>query len=250
MIGHFPPLRSARDVFRGPTLVVSPHPDDEVIGAGGTLAHLTRERIAVHVLQLTDGAGGDPQARFCDIGARRCREDRQALATLGIDTSRGLAFPDGSLELRVDDLVDALADEVGRFVPRHVIAPSPLEAHADHRAAAEAVRRLCAHGRHTAVDSVFFFGVNTPVPANVLIDITDVLATKERALAAYESQLAYVDLQSKVRAIDVSRTVNIELGEVVACEAFVWLEVSRVTEFFSVAEHLKRVLSTNGSGTA
>ena len=39
------------------TLVVAAHPDDEVLGAGGTIARLRQEGSQVRVLFLSDGVG-------------------------------------------------------------------------------------------------------------------------------------------------------------------------------------------------
>ena len=42
-------------------LVIAPHPDDEVFGCGGMLAHHAAQGATVRVLVLTDGAGGAPE---------------------------------------------------------------------------------------------------------------------------------------------------------------------------------------------
>src|SRR5438552_16950163 len=62
-------------------LVVAPHPDDEVLAAGGLMARILRQPGTVHVVVATDGEAGVNRTRAPDLGdARReigrasCRE--------------------------------------------------------------------------------------------------------------------------------------------------------------------------------
>jgi LmbE family N-acetylglucosaminyl deacetylase len=57
---RFPPLEDPALLPRR-VLVVAPHPDDEVLGCGGMIAWHAARGDAVAVLELTDGAGGDPK---------------------------------------------------------------------------------------------------------------------------------------------------------------------------------------------
>src|SRR5262245_30184806 len=75
----------------GPVLVVAPHPDDETIGCGATLALHARRGDTVHVVVVTDGELGDPRGLFArdDGGAGsyvelRRDECRRALQALGV----------------------------------------------------------------------------------------------------------------------------------------------------------------------
>ena len=92
-------------------LVVAPHPDDEVIGAGGLMQRVQAGGGKVHVVYLTDGEGypegveleehgKTPTAGdFRDYGRRREREARTALGALspGDHATTFLSFPDGGL---------------------------------------------------------------------------------------------------------------------------------------------------------
>ena len=92
-------------------LVIAPHPDDEMLAAGGLIQHVVDARGAVLVIYLTDGDGYPEgvQARehvavptaddYRDFGKRRQHEAREALEALklGGSTYRFLGFPDGGL---------------------------------------------------------------------------------------------------------------------------------------------------------
>ncbi|HEY1909424.1 MAG TPA: PIG-L family deacetylase [Vicinamibacterales bacterium] len=94
-------------------LVIAPHPDDEVLGAGGLMQRVYEGGGAIRVVYLTDGDGypegvqeedhiESPTADdYRGYGRRRRREARAALTTLGLGTSAYtytfLSFPDGGL---------------------------------------------------------------------------------------------------------------------------------------------------------
>lgn len=94
-------------------LVVAPHPDDEVLGAGGLIQRVLARGGTVDVLLVTAGDGYPDAVRgetglaspvasdFVAYGARRIAETRAALDALGGSPGRVrvtvLGFPDGSL---------------------------------------------------------------------------------------------------------------------------------------------------------
>jgi len=92
-------------------LVIAPHPDDEVLGAGGLIQHVREAGGEVRVVYLTNGdayrAGVRLEQRavkisakdFRGYGRRRQKEARAALTTLGLDGDAAtfLSFPDQGL---------------------------------------------------------------------------------------------------------------------------------------------------------
>lgn len=124
-------------------VVVAPHPDDEVLGCGGTLALLARASREVLVLGLTDGEACYPGSSRWPPGplAIRRREERlEGLRRLGVE-SEPLSFfiPDGDVSAVEDELSDRIHD---------VLRPSDVvlttwrrDGHPDHEAAGRAAVR-------------------------------------------------------------------------------------------------------------
>lgn len=93
-------------------MVVAPHPDDEVLGAGGLISHYVERGEPVNVILITNGDGFVQDAEryylalevsapeYINLGYRRMRETLDALAILGVGAEhvRFLGFPDGGLE--------------------------------------------------------------------------------------------------------------------------------------------------------
>src|SRR5690348_11501617 len=93
----------------GRILVVSAHPDDEVLGAGGLIASLVATQARLTFLTVTDGEASHPHAPPCMLGqlpAMRSRELRAALQVLGIDEPivDRLCLPDSGVAAHSDRL--------------------------------------------------------------------------------------------------------------------------------------------------
>ncbi|HEY0624478.1 PIG-L family deacetylase [Sphingomonas sp.] len=132
-------------------LIVAPHPDDELIGAAGLIAHLLRRGTSVHVAVATDGAASHPNSRKWPrrrLIAARQMETRRALHRLGVmpGSIHFLGLPDG--RTTVDDCRRALVREIRRL-PRLdlIVGPTRDDAHPDHRAVAIALETTARHAR-------------------------------------------------------------------------------------------------------
>jgi LmbE family N-acetylglucosaminyl deacetylase len=113
--------------------IVSPHPDDEVLGAGGLIRQWVRSGRPLTLLSITDGEGAYPDWKGLDQ-VRRAELDR-ALATLcGTSLIRvGLRVPDGRVREHTRILraaLEALVDNDSTL-----IAPYESDGHPDHDAA-------------------------------------------------------------------------------------------------------------------
>lgn len=161
-------------------LVVAPHPDDEVLGCGGLLARLARAGAEVDVLVLTDGAAVEPEpAPALDVVAARAAECRAAAARLGVAHVRFLGLPDGHLSERRADLQVALTAVLAEARPQWLLAPSPLDHHADHRAAGHAARTAAEASPEVGLG---FYAVYGALRFHALVEIGAAIEDKIAAL--------------------------------------------------------------------
>jgi LmbE family N-acetylglucosaminyl deacetylase len=116
-------------------VVVVPHPDDEVLGAGGLIGRLVARGTPVEIVAVTDGEGshpGSPAAAGVDLPARRAAERAEALRRLtgGTLPLTRLGLPDGAVAAHEDQLRATLAGLLG---PDAVcLAPWCHDGHPDH----------------------------------------------------------------------------------------------------------------------
>lgn len=210
------PLPQTLDLTRAnKVLVFVPHPDDETLGCGGTLARLAA-LCRVKAVLVTDGsgAGGLPDG----AGVVRQGEFVRALARLGVTDSIQLNQPDGSFEAGADleRGVLALLDE---YQPDWVFLPSPLDYHRDHVRIAAFLEPLCR--RAHSVKQLLFYEIWAPIPATHVVDITEHAETKRKALSEHATAMVCGDY---LRAVDgLNRYRGLYLGKDKLAEAF-WVE--------------------------
>ena len=174
-------------------LVLAPHPDDEVIGCGGTLLDVAERGGAVTIVQVTDGSDS---AAFID-------EPEHVRRQVRLDEAQAVASAIGARELvclRADnrnlratpELVDAFVAVLARTRAGTVFAPSFIDIHPDHqtvlRLLAEAMRQL-----GTPLPDVALYEVWSLVPHHVVHDVTARMPKIEELLLLYETALKIDD---------------------------------------------------------
>ena len=182
------------------TVVVSPHPDDEILATGGLLAMLAREGAEVCVVAVTEGGGSHAgSARWPEplLVSQRRAESLEGLARLGLapHTREALEVPDGQVRAHMHTLVCWLRqflrpDDV-------VLSTWALDGHPDHEASAQATAMACSNvgARHVEVP-VWMWHWASPNDTRVhwqrmvrLPLSADAMNRKQLALSAHSTQL-------------------------------------------------------------
>jgi len=187
-------------------VILAPHPDDDVIAAGGLIQRVLAARGDVHVLFITDGENNPWPQRYLERklfignadrakwGSMRRAEALCSLASLGVPEGLAtfLAFPDqgiAALARRRDlRLHDRLRDIVGQIQPTLIVSPSSFDMHSDHRA-------IAYYLHNAAPDSaITTYVIHGSAPADRLlckIELTQCdLQRKREGVECHQSQLA------------------------------------------------------------
>jgi LmbE family N-acetylglucosaminyl deacetylase len=180
-----------------PTIVLAPHPDDETLGAGGLIARLCRQGVAVTVVAITDGEHAyDDTPNLADV---RVPEQMEALCRLGIPEPMVHRFqlPDrdvSACEHRLVTLLLALVEP-----GMHVVAPWQYDFHPDHEATGRAASRV-ARIKGASLTSYLFWTWHRGTPEILdglsleKLSLSDEeLRTKLHALDAHTSQFEHPD---------------------------------------------------------
>ena len=94
-------LPIARPLAWRSVVVVAAHPDDEVLGAGGTMAMLAAGGVRLRLIAVTDGEGSHPGTDPAGIARTRIAESVTALDRLGAGVPAGWPATSGSFEAGV-----------------------------------------------------------------------------------------------------------------------------------------------------
>jgi LmbE family N-acetylglucosaminyl deacetylase len=177
----------------GPVVVVSPHPDDEVLAAGGTVQRLVLAGAAVTVISLTDGEAADPgDPSLGDIRRAELRSAVDRLALASIEVVR-IGLGDGRLASMPPEHLLASIERAGGPAATW-IAPLPDDGHPDHDAAGRAAMTVAGRtGARLWQYAVWAWhwgrDVDLPLARAVRVDLDDlVLARKRHAIDEFRSQ--------------------------------------------------------------
>ena len=202
----------------GRVMFVAAHPDDPEFLAGGTIARLAKEGREITYVVVTNGNKGSGDRTMTPERLALIRQDEQRAAarTLGVEDVRFLGYDDGEVEdsraLRLD-----VTREIRRARPDLLITMNPhrtynlYASHRDHRIVAGVVLdcvyplardhmafpELLPEFEPHKVREVYLMQWEKP---DVVVDVTETIDMKIKALACHKSQFAnFSDVEKWVR---------------------------------------------------
>jgi LmbE family N-acetylglucosaminyl deacetylase len=182
-------------------MVISPHPDDESIGCGGTILKHVAEGDVVQIELLTSGEKGGHDLHEADVVRIREQEAAAVAEILGVEYIEFYRQPDGHLRVS-RPLASRLAQRIRDCKPSIIYAPHAAEQHPDHRVI---VRLLQCALRLLDLDEpprVLAYEVWTPLQQlDEIVDITPYIETKLKAIAAYSSQMRIMDFAAAAEGL-------------------------------------------------
>jgi LmbE family N-acetylglucosaminyl deacetylase len=225
-------------------LILSPHPDDESLGCGGTIRLLLLRKTPVKVIFLTSGEKADPSHRLSQIihyenpptdpsekgGGRgfeeaqgglsveshitgysllREKEALKALSVLGVSDYEFFRFSDRELNGHFDNALERLMRDVETYMPDAIYSPSVIELNPDHRATAALSLEIQRRMADRIPIKLLFYEVTTPLRPNMLVDITRVYSSKKRAIQKYRSQMRIRNYLKYITGLNEFRSLTL-----------------------------------------
>jgi Uncharacterized proteins, LmbE homologs len=206
-------------------LVIAPHPDDEVLGCGGTITKRVAQGHTVYVCVVTKGCEPLFREEYIEKGRFECRT---ADKFLGVKETVFLDFPAAMLEeIKRYQLNDAILNVVQRIKPDEVYMPHRGDMQLDHKMVVDAamvalrpkykhiVKRIYAYETLSETGWDISNTVNEFIP-NVYEDISDTLELKLKAMALFKSQLGVFP---EARSLEALESLAKFRGATVNCKA-------------------------------
>lgn len=200
-------------------LVIAAHPDDEVLGCGGTIARLSEEGYGVYVLILAEGLTSreikrDRESKQSELNSLSNDANRANLS-LGVKSVELFDFPDNRM-----DSIDRL--DVIKIVERKIeeIKPSIIFTHfindlnIDHRITSDAVVTACRAYPGQVVEEIYFFEVASSTEWQISPNLGSFQPTvyfrlnashmekKKIALSFYESEMREFPHARSIEAVE------------------------------------------------
>jgi LmbE family N-acetylglucosaminyl deacetylase len=223
-LSAFPQLRSPTPQVLEPSawsearvLVLSPHPDDELIGCGGTLCRLLSAGAEVCILQATDGSQLQSLRDLPPSQRKTVRLDEAARVAAALGAELVLWRAEDSRLRPTQARIAELAALIDRLRPTHVFTPFLGDQHGDHRALSDILAG--ALGVTPVEPRVLQYEVWSLSPADLYCDITDCMERLENLLLLYERAMRVDDFVHFCESRDLTRALELT-GRHAYVEAF------------------------------
>jgi LmbE family N-acetylglucosaminyl deacetylase len=216
-------------------LVVASHPDDEILGLGGTLARHAEEGDVVDILIMAEGATSrdrtrDPSSRRDEMAGLRAAAGKAA-RILGVRPPRFAGLPDNRMDgLELLDVVKLIEAAVAEVKPDIIYTHHAHDLNVDHQITHQAVLTACRPLPGAVVSAIYAYETVSSTEWGVaghgfhpthFVDVSRYLDRKVSALEAYESEMRpapHARSTAAVRALAQLRGSSVGMA---AAEAFV-----------------------------
>ncbi|MFH1617159.1 MAG: PIG-L deacetylase family protein [Candidatus Margulisiibacteriota bacterium] len=208
-------------------LIIAPHPDDEVLGCGGTIAKHAAAGDEVFLCVVTQAYTPDWAQEFIE---RRPKEIKASSDILGIKDVVSLGLPTVKLDtLPQKDLNKAVGEIVKKFKPDIAYIPFKGDLNRDHRLIFESC--LVALRPYSGAKKILAYEIPSetewgdPIEhfaPNVFVDISSTFEKKARALNIYSSEIKDFPHPRSLENIEALARVRGSAAGMKMAEAF-WL---------------------------
>ncbi len=210
-------------------LVVAAHPDDEVLGCGGTVAKLSKEGYECYTLILGEGKTSrgnlSDDTSFKSELAILSKEITKANEALGVKKVFTAQFPDNRFDsVSLLDIVKEVERIKGKVQPDIIFTHHVGDLNVDHQVTAKAVITATRPMKGETVRDIYAFEVpsstewnsfakETVFVPNIFFNITDTVDTKLKSMDMYKSELReYPHPRSLQHIKELARTNGTKVG--------------------------------------
>ena len=215
-------------------LVVAAHPDDEVLGCGGTIAKLSKEKNTVNVLFISNGEDSRDINKIIIKKKIKKRKNAAELAAkiLGVTSNTFMDLLDNKLDTYpLLKIVKIIEKYIKKFKPDIIYTHFNNDLNIDHQIVNQAVLTACRPQKNSSVKNIFFFEVPSSTEwrvdknskifnPNWFEDISLTKNKKIEALKAYRMEMKkwpHPRSEKAIRALYTWRGATVGLD---AAEAF------------------------------
>ncbi|MCW7482143.1 PIG-L deacetylase family protein [Leptospira kanakyensis] len=200
-------------------LTIAAHPDDEVLGCGGTMARLAEEGNVVHVFILAEGLTSreekrDRESKLSELNTLS-NNAKNANGLLGAKSVELFDFPDNRMDsLDRLDIIKVVERKIGEIQPTVIFTHFGNDLNIDHRVTNDAVVTACRSYPNQIVKELYFFEVPSSTEwqiatgmavfqPNVFFHLTrEQMHKKIEALKIYESEMREFPHSRSIEAVE------------------------------------------------
>lgn len=192
-------------------LIIAPHPDDEVLGCGGTIKKLSTQNNDVYVLIVSRGKKG----MYSEEGIQRVRQEAlTAHNMLGVKETRFFDFPAPELDLVSTSVISsAISEVISEFKADTIYVPHSGDIHHDHKAVFNAALVAARPVNGCSVKQIYAYETlsetewaaptsNEAFIPTRFVNISDFFQLKIEAFKCFKTQLREFPNSRSLKAIE------------------------------------------------
>ena len=209
-------------------LVVSPHPDDETLGAGGTILRLKEEGNKIFWLNITGMTKGGIFSE--EMQERRKEQLKNIEDFYKFEGTYNLNLPTAQLDsYNTSDAIDKIREVFTKVQPEIIILPDYNDAHSDHKKVFEWCYSCSKVFRFPYIKKIMTMEIvsetdfgkpENPFIPNFYVDITEYLEEKINALNIYDTELGEPPFPRSIEHVKALAIVRGAAAGVKYAEAF------------------------------
>ncbi len=200
-------------------VVFSPHPDDDVIGCGGSIIQHVNKGDHVTIVYLTSGEAAPWKGKRSELLRIREQEAADAAGLMGVRDLIFLKEPDSHLQVTEKNQFEVLRI-IHKIQPDCVYVTHNGEAHRDHKAAFQIVTNAIKVAMEEGLKKpeILCYEVWPPMSKLSLIrDISNEFEQKLEALKKHKSQIAHTNYVDAIEGLNRYRGIMTRRGNYVEC---------------------------------
>ena len=180
-------------------LVIAPHPDDEVLGAGGTIKKFTEAKHSVHLCIVTKAYPPDWDLK---IIKKKKEEVFSAGKQLGINQIYFLNYPTAKLDtIPQKEIIDSFQSLIKKIKPDTIFSPNYGDINKDHRIVFEAILVATKPTKNNLIKNLLTYETlsssewggwgyrSNSFSPNIYINIEKTIEAKIKAMKAYRTEI-------------------------------------------------------------
>jgi LmbE family N-acetylglucosaminyl deacetylase len=246
LVGNFLSLKNTNRVadkppVSGRVLVIAPHPDDELIGLGGTIKLHVKEKDQVKIVYITDGSSGFPSnyrptsREKREMADKRELEAREGMDLIGVRDLVFLGYRDSKFTAN-ESAGKYMFQLLQSFKPDIIYVPYFFDPNHDHQHTLKLMMQAIDQVKINT--KIAMYEVWEPLKANYFVCIDKVVSEKESALKVHKSQMESVNYLYAAMGLSAYRGAINEAGNY--AEAFLILDSDIASKLY---KKLSRVIN-------